>query len=127
MSVKIDICISGLLKLKCLKCIRKWDNSIYCTVQYSTYSYSCTWHHFILNCPSLKGNHAPNPKFERLIEKTQNPNFSWNRSRIGASSSLESSMKQIFRRFESNQNKSKQMKINDFFIVLHLKPKTLLY
>ena len=49
------------------------------------------------------------------MEKTQNPNFFWNRSRIGVPSSLESSMKQILRRFESNQNKSKQMKINDVF------------
>ena len=29
--------------------------------------------------------------------------------------SLESSMKRILQRFESNQNKSKQMKINDIF------------
>ena len=50
-----------------------------------------------------------------LMEKTQNPNFFLNQSRIGASSSFESSMKQILGRFESNQNKSKQMKINDVF------------
>ena len=47
--------------------------------------------------------------------KTQNPNFFLNQSRIGASSSLESSMKQFLRRFESNQNKTKQIKINDVF------------
>ena len=50
-----------------------------------------------------------------LMEKTQNQKKIGNRSRIGASSSLESSMKRILRRFESNQNKSKQMKINDVF------------
>ena len=49
------------------------------------------------------------------MEKTQNQKFFLNRSRFGASSSLESSMKQFLRRFESNQNKSKQMKINDVF------------
>ena len=50
-----------------------------------------------------------------LMEKTQNPKKNFNQSRIGASSSLESLMKQFLRRFESNQNKSKQMKINDVF------------
>ena len=40
-----------------------------------------------------------------LMEKTQNPKKNLNRSRIGADSSLESSMKQFLRRFESNQNK----------------------
>ena len=49
------------------------------------------------------------------MEKTQNPKKNLNRSRIGADSSLESSIKQFLRRFESNQNKSKQMKINDVF------------
>ena len=41
--------------------------------------------------------------------------FFLNRSRISASSSLESSMKRFLRRFESNQNKTKQIKINDVF------------
>ena len=50
-----------------------------------------------------------------LMEKTQNPKIFWNRFRIGAASSLESSMKQILWRFESNKKKSKQMKINDVF------------
>ena len=48
-------------------------------------------------------------------KKTQNPNFFWNWSRIGAYSSLESSMKRILRRFDLNQSKSKQMKINNVF------------
>ena len=56
------------------------------------------------------------PKYLKdLMEKTQNPKKILNRSRIGVPSSLESSMKRILRRFESNQNKSKQMKINDVF------------
>ena len=49
------------------------------------------------------------------MEKYQNPNFLLPRSRIRASSTLESSMKGFLRRFDSNQNKSKQMKINDVF------------
>ena len=49
------------------------------------------------------------------MEKTQNSNFLLNRSRIGVDSSLESSMKQFLRRLESNQNQSKQMKINEVF------------
>ena len=49
-----------------------------------------------------------------LIEKSQNLIF-LPRSRIGASSSLESSMKRFLRRIESKQNKSKQIKINDVF------------
>ena len=49
------------------------------------------------------------------MEKIQNQYFFLNRSRTGADSSLESSMKQFLQRFESNQNKSKQMKINDVF------------
>ena len=77
----------------------------------------------ILNCPLSKGNQAHHPKFERPNGKTQNPKFFWNRSRIGAASSLESSMKRILWIFESNQNKWKSM---TFLIVLHLKPKTLL-
>ena len=47
--------------------------------------------------------------------KIPESNFFWPRSRIGHPSSLESSMKQFLGRFESNQNKSKQMKINDVF------------
>ena len=36
-------------------------------------------------------------------------------SKIGASSSLESSMKRFLREFELNQNKSKHIKINEVF------------
>ena len=54
------------------------------------------------------------------IEKSQNLKFFWPRSRIGAPSSLESSMKRFLRRFELNQNRSKSMRV--FFIFLHLKP-----
>ena len=57
---------------------------------------------WILDCPSSKGKHAPTQKFERTYGKTQNPKFFWNRSSIGASRSLESSVKRILRRFESN-------------------------
>ena len=49
------------------------------------------------------------------MEKSQNKKKFGPQPIIGASSSLESSMKRILRRFESNQNKSKQMKINDVF------------
>ena len=49
------------------------------------------------------------------MEKSQNPYSFLPRSQIGASSSLESSMKRFFWRFYSNENKSKQMKINDIF------------
>ena len=41
--------------------------------------------------------------------------FFLNWSRICVDSSLESSVKQFLRKFESNLNKSKQMKINDVF------------
>ena len=37
------------------------------------------------------------------------------RSRIGASSTLESSMKRFLRKFDLNQNKAKQSEINDVF------------
>ena len=57
-----------------------------------------------------------------LMEKTQNPKFFFNRSRIGAASSLKSSMKRFLGRFESNQNRSKQMKINDVFYRFTSKP-----
>ena len=77
-----------------------------------------------LNCPSSKGNHALPKNLKDLMEKTQNPKFFWNQSRIGAASSLVSSMKHFFWRFESYQNKWKSMTV---LIVLHLKPKTLLY
>ena len=62
-----------------------------------------------------------------LIEKFQNPNFVLPRSRIGHPSSFESSMKHFLGRFELNQNKSKQMKINDVFDCFTSKPKMLLY
>ena len=71
-----------------------------------------------LDCPLSKGNCAPNPKFERpngKVLKSKSVLTSWPQPRIGASSSLESSMKRFIRRFDSNQNKSKQMKINDVF------------
>ena len=70
-----------------------------------------------LDCPLLKENQAPHPKFERPNGKNSKIQkfFDLSRSRIGASSSLESSMKRFLRRFDSNQNKSKQMKINDIF------------
>ena len=48
-----------------------------------------------LDCPSLKGNHVPHPKFERPNGKNTKSNFFFNRSRIGAWSTLETSMKQI--------------------------------
>ena len=54
-------------------------------------------------------------KLKDLLEKKQNQKIFKNRSRTSADSSLESSIKQFLRRFESNQNKSKQMKINDVF------------
>ena len=55
-------------------------------------------------------------KLKYLMEKTQNRFFFFlNWSRTGADSSLEISMKQFLQRYESNQNKSKQMKINDVF------------
>ena len=69
----------------------------------------------MFNRPLLEGNQAAHPKFERPIGKNKKSNFFFNLSRIGAASSLESSMKQFLQRFESNQNKSKQMKINDVF------------
>ena len=50
-----------------------------------------------------------------LIKKYQNPIFFCPLSSSGRPSSLESFMKQFLGRFESNQNKSKQMKINDVF------------
>ena len=50
-----------------------------------------------------------------LMEKTQNPKFFEISPELVPPFSLESSMKRILRRFESNQNKSKQMKINDVF------------
>ena len=46
-------------------------------------------------CPLSKGNQAPHLKFERLKQKSQNPIFVLPRSRIGSSSSLESSMKRF--------------------------------
>ena len=52
---------------------------------------------------------------EELIEKYQNPIFFYPCQGGGRPSSLESSMKQFLRRFELNQNKSKQMKINVVF------------
>ena len=71
---------------------------------------------YVLNCPSSKGNHAPTQKFERPNGKKHKIQ---NLFEIGPEFvppfSLESSMKRILRRFESNQNKSKQMKINDVF------------
>ena len=50
-----------------------------------------------------------------LMAKSPNLFFFLPRSEIGDPSSLKSSMKRFLRRFESNQNKSKQMKINDIF------------
>ena len=70
---------------------------------------------YLLDCPFSKGNQAVDQKFERRNGKNTKSKFFWNRSRIGASSSIEISMKQFLWRFESNQNKSKQMKINDVF------------
>ena len=49
------------------------------------------------------------------ISISQNPKCFWPRSRIGAFSSLEISMKRFLGRFGLNQNKSEQMKINDNF------------
>ena len=69
-----------------------------------------------LDFPLSRGNQVPQPKFERPNGKKHKIQiFSLNRPRTGADSSLESSMKQFLRKFESNQNKSKQMKINDVF------------
>ena len=64
------------------------------------------------DCPLLKGNQAATPKIERPNGKNTKSIFFLNRPRTGADSSLESSMKQFFQRFELNQNK---MKINDVF------------
>ena len=70
----------------------------------------------ILDCPSSKGNHAPTQKFERPNEKKSKiQKFFEIGPEFVPPFSLESSMKRILRRFESNQNKSKQMKINDVF------------
>ena len=44
------------------------------------------------------------------MEKTQNPDFFLKRLGTGAESSLESSMKQFLRRFESNQIKTNKNK-----------------
>ena len=49
------------------------------------------------------------------MEKTQNPKIFEIGPEFVPPFSLESSMKRILRRFESNQNKSKQMKINGVF------------
>ena len=62
-----------------------------------------------------KGNQAPTQKIERPYRKIPKSKFFWPRSRSGAPSSLESSMKRFLGRFELNQNKSKQMKNNDVF------------
>ena len=59
-------------------------------------------------------------KFERPNGKISESKFFLPWSRIGASSSLESSMKRFLRRFDSNQNKSKQMKINDVFLSFYI-------
>ena len=48
-----------------------------------------------VDCTLSKGNHAPNPKFERPNGKNTKSKTFLNRSRIGASSSLESSMKKF--------------------------------
>ena len=60
--------------------------------------------------------------FKDQIEKSHNLKFFWPRSKIGAPISLASPMKQFLQRFESNQNKSKQMKINDVFYRFTSKP-----
>ena len=64
-----------------------------------------------LNWNTSKGNQEPIQKFERPNRKIPKYNFFLPRLRIGAPSS----MKQILQRFESNQNKAKEMKINDVF------------
>ena len=69
-----------------------------------------------INCPLSKGNQAPHPKIERPNGKKHKiQNFFEIGPKCVPPFSLESSMKRILRRFESNQNKSKQMKINDVF------------
>ena len=74
-----------------------------------TYSYMILFQvrntYTTVDCPLSKGNQAAAPKIERPNGKTQNPKKILNRSRIGADSSLESSMKQFLWIFESNQNK----------------------
>ena len=68
--------------------------------------------HCILDWNISKGNQAPTQTFERPNQKIPKSYFFLPRSRIGASSSLESSIKRFLGRFES-----KQMISNDFFIV----------
>ena len=53
--------------------------------------------------------------FKDLMEKTQIQKCFEIGPEFVPPFSLESSIKRILRRFESNQNKSKQMKINDVF------------
>ena len=67
---------------------------------------------YSVDCPLLKGNKAPHLKFERPNGKISKAKKKWPRSRIDASS-FESSMKRFLQRFDLNQNKSKQMKINE--------------
>ena len=65
-----------------------------------------------LGCLLPKGNQAITPKFERTNGKKHKiQHFFEIGPELVPPFSLESSIKRILRRFESNQNKSKQMKI----------------
>ena len=55
-----------------------------------------------LDCPLSKGNQAPHLKFERPNGQISESKYFLPGPRIGASSSLESSMKRFLQRFDSN-------------------------
>ena len=81
-----------------------------------------------VNCPSSKGNHAPTQKFERLDGKNTKSKICLklfqNLCPLSHLKALLSEFFEDLNPIKTNQNKRKSM---TFFIVLHLKPKTLQY
>ena len=81
-----------------------------------------------LDCPSSKGNHAPPQKFEKPNGKNTKSKFFFklvqNWCPLSHLKALWSDFFEDLNRIKTNQNKWKSM---TFLIVLHLKPKTLLY
>ena len=88
----------------------------------TTFFFSCS-----VDCPLSKENQAPLPKFERTNGKTQNGHFFEIGQELVRPAHLKAQWSEFFEdlnRIKTNQNKWKSM---TFLIVLHLKPKTLLY
>ena len=81
----------------------------------------------IVNWNTPKGNQALIQKFKRHNRKIPKSEFFLTSVKNWCPQLTKKLNEAISPKFELNQNKSREVKINEIFIVLHLKPIPLLY